>query len=666
MGNQAYRTLVATPADVLARFPFASNIQDLCKGTVKVDGVSWKLRCDPAVIAGRYAWFVSSAFWPDQAPPSEGVWRLRPSTYTCFDMETGVVAPDVSVCAALPKPTEDIEIPTVGDGVMRVLEFDEDALVAALPYGNAADLCKASTETVLVNDATQTWRRSCTPGFARNHFKRVASTVSNVSGQGVPLSGAGTYQVTTSATGFLCIDTDTGQEAAETWRCTYMPLGADAGYFDVPSIFESQLRVIEFDWDWLLQRSPALANKASWCSRSVVVTPAGAAAQDWVVSCEPGAARMHYERYASTLGVASSSHNILPLEGGLALNASGVKCRDTDTGLDVDTSKCTYVNKGALEGIFRTPMIGYSRSLRRVALVEEDLRRVAPSPAQATTLCSGSTTVNIRESSSSTTSVSYKISCDAEAIREHYERVSIDIIKAGSQYNSVPLADGLTLRSYQEGCRDTDPGANNRIDPASACENFPGDPIGYFKVPGKVEPQLRRVSFKRADVLAVHPYVPKASIDALCTGTMNIRRATGTEYDSFSVYCDNEDALRLHHQLVARSIVRPSTSASNALPLSGGLVLRPGTTACRDTDSQSYAELPAAECSYLSDRTAADHFAVPVQGYDTASLTVRIRLSDVTALHPWLSDPSSVCGLQVLIRPTASTSTYSNYTTVCI
>lgn len=669
-GSQAYRTIIMTPADMLGAFPFANNVETVCKGAARIGNASWKLRCDPSLIGGRYAWFPTHATWAPQLQDvrSSQVYKLRPhsSYFVCYDTQTGVPAPDQSVCSVIPKPTDDIEIPAQFDSDMRVIQADYDSVASVMAYGDPDAIC--ATTGISFNPgpgiAAQTWRVSCDPDFLRNHFKRVATTVTNISSQTVPLTGSGAYQITTAAAGLECIDTDTGQPSAESWRCTYMPTGPDGGFFDVPSIFESQLRVVEFDWNWLLQKAPGLTNRDSFCNRAYSVKPGtSTVTQSWTLKCDPGAARIHYERYASSITTVAGNYNILPLANGLSLNATGIKCRDTDTGTDTADTNCTYLSKGALEGVFQTPIIGFSRNLRRVALVEADLRALAPNQAQVDTFCNGAS-LNLREEGSSA-NISYRLACNAEAIREHHQKVGFILATAATSYNIFPISDGFSFRVTDYRCRDTDPSANNLLEASTVCQYYDGDPNGYYKVPVQLEPQLLRLSIKRADIRALHPFVQEASLENLCKGSSNIRNAGDTGYKNYDITCDNPDALRLHHQLVRRN-VSTAQATYNTLPLSSGVTFNTYATACRDTDSSTFVALPASDCAALTDQSALERVVLPHYGYDSTARTVDIKVSDLTAANPWLAKPSEICGMTVRVRANESTTAYVNYTARCI
>lgn len=642
-GNATYRTLIVSRADVLAASP-VTNIDALCSSTVRVGTQSWKLRCDPSLISGRYGWIPTSGIWPTQAPPTDGTWKLNATAWKCFDTETGLE--EASSLCPVTKPSETFSIPAGFDRDMRVIVPDRDAIAAELPFADADALCHRDGESVSISpSSTQLWYLRCDPDYLRRHLRRIPTVVYNVSGQRMPAAGAFGYQVSTSLSGIVCIDDDTGQTVtSETWRCNYLPLDSTAAYYDVPAIASQELRVVEFDWNWIAARVPTLgaATRSSWCARTVSVYPAvGTSVQDWRMSCTPGAARNHFERYVSTITAAGSSYNIAPFEDGFMVNGSSVRCRDTDTGLDTDSSNCTYLSKGGYEGRFRVPMAGYSHNLRRVSLVERDFREVAPSKGVADSWCDGTMSSNIRLDASSSNYLEYKVGCGAEFVREHFQKVAEGYSYASSSFNVLPLESGFQFDIDTYRCRDTDPGAGYAA--ASSCTYFPASYSPSVRVPAVAERQLRAINFSKADLLAAFPHSSKPY--AICGGSVAIRSDPNASYNTYSVSCDNPDAVRIHYEEVART-TSTSSSTYNQLPLSSGFSFDVDSRACRDTDSATFrSSASSTACSYLDRRVpVGSRFTVPVESYDATAKTVTVRMSDVTAAAPWSSAPTQCNG----------------------
>ena len=662
-GNATYRTIVVSKADILAAAPGITNADALCASTLRVANSTWKVRCDPSAISGQYVWVVSDTYWPTQPAPTTGTWNLRPSVYSCMDTTTGAAATLSGACSALPKPSDEVAIPVGSSAELRAIAPDRAAIVDAFPNMSAesVDLRCTTAQEVTVDRVSQTWKFSCDPEIVRNHYVRVATTVSNVSSQTVPLMGASTYQVATHLSGIACIDTETGKPAASSSVCAYLPQDATFGYFDIPTTNNAELRKIAFDWDALIARSPNLTNKDAWCSRIVSVRPNGGTAVDWTISCDPDSTRNHYERYVSTLGTVGSAYNVMPLQA-LAINGTGVLCRDTDTGADTASTHCAYLSKGGIEGRFSVPIVGASAVLQTVVLDEAAFRAVAPTKAIADSWCSGTMSVNVRSSPADSSYDVFKVSCNPDDVREHYEKVVSTIAVATSTSNILPMSDGIAYRMASYKCRDTDLPAGSALLPASACANFPTTGLGEMRVPVSSESQLRALNINRSDLAKAFPYA--TNVDAMCGVNISIRQnATATTSTSYKVNCENPEALRVHYESAIRSF-SPSSSSYNRLPLTS-FSFDSDTTGCRDTDSASVYKDAASttSCAYLA-AGVQTKFSVPVVAYDTTAKTITLSRSAIAAQTPW-APMTSFCTTGTFSVYSSTSTAISGWKLIC-
>jgi len=333
------------------------------------------------------------------------------------------------------------------------------------------------------------------------------------------------------------------------------------------------------------------------------------------------------------------------------------RCFDVATGLTVSQSSCLNVAKPSSIAVFGVPAT-LSRNLRRVSIDRAAVLARAPTITNIESLCADAVVfVNVEG-----VGQPWRVSCDPETTREHYERYATTAFAVAGQ--TVPVDGVGVLQTATHlaavGCRDTDTGGV--ASPSSLCDHFPNGPtLGYFDIPIKGSVDLHRIEYDWDALLAKAPGLVNRT--AWCSSSLSVLPEGTTTAQDWSIGCTPGYA-RNHYERYVSTLSFSGTD--NVLPLTQGVSAVGSGAACRDTDTGT--DVAASICQFLRSTVGAGTFRVPVAGY---SVNLRKVAFDRAVIRSMVSNDAAataLCGgktVSVRATATATGTDYVNYTTTC-
>ena len=543
--SSGLRVIVINPAELKQQVPTISDtsVASLCSSSASIDGVTWKLRCDPALLRDHYRKAATYAYLETPTLPAPTANKPNyagslnyyiDSMYQCIDTDTGKVT-DATWCSGKTGGATSLAVSATYAPAYRTVVIDRQSILSKEPYiSNMDSVCSDARTFPVTGGNPEGWRISCNPADITDRYISVPTTAKGMSVyppttfdkiayRGGP-DVTGDLPLNVTYAGLYCRDTTTGQTATstlckDTWRFNDVR---------VPATFSTSLRTIVIDYNDVLKVGPEISNTICATTTTVVAqdkdhtyTLDGIRFFDYKVSCDREALRNHYR--IAVVGpivestVSWSNGNFSQLSINRSKNTS---CIDTDTGSPaLDQSRCANIAASNIDNAM-VPAV-YEPQLLLAYVNWNDVLKVAPEATNKAFFCSGGSAFRSKEMDKN-----YKITCNPDDIRLHYKKVATTADKPTlytTTYFNQSEADYVLNQAVSTAgvvtCIDTDTNAPAK-DP-NACANVK-DPaeVGYFKVDFKVSSKNNTITMRWADLLNFAPNLANRS--TFCSGTISL------------------------------------------------------------------------------------------------------------------------------------------------
>lgn len=627
---------------IAALMPALVNRDSFCSSSYTLDGSKYGVRCDSNPGDISIVRVPTAVDFSEDNDPHSGTVGITFTSYQCRDTATGEVT-SVPQCSALPG-TPDLQLEAGYSIPLRTMAFDASQIEAIAPtVTSGTSLCTKRLK-VAVDGQVQNWKASCDPSEIEEHYEKYATYISAVN-QSYPFNG--NYQASTGSAGVRCLDTETGEDAADQSKCTYLSNPPSIGLLTFPSVDNPSNRTVVVTREDILAQSPRIENLDSWCMSSVNVNVEGSNSK-WRVRCDPAALNDTYESYIWQIQRPTQA---MP-EANLEIRLSTPGCRNLDNGQEISLTFCDTLPDAYRSGQTVTvPVLGVSSELRTIALDRETIDSVFASAN--TNLCN--TSVNIYRSGTSGSSDSWKLRCGLNEIAEVYERRYRRV--AGP--NPYPNANDTTisLKRYDSICWDT--AADILAEDQSKCDFITTSPENNSStpIPAIYSEGMRRVWFDKDAFDEAYPHV---SIGDPCNLGIRVYRSVGTNNDIWTTTCDLKDIDEDRYERRHTRIIIPSPYNSKD---DTTISFRRSTPTCWDKEAGEAVD--SSICEFLpSSNSPQDYSSTPVPAIFNADLRkIWVDEEAFREAYPWVE--TDVCNYNANVYRNGSSGTNDNWKTTC-
>jgi hypothetical protein len=692
---------------IAAIAPDVTNQATFCSGmTVSINGydntasyasTTYTTTCNPNDVRAHYEKVATTAY-PAQTNSGKSAadigvgaadftGRLNANTLSgvkCRDTDTRTyVTGGQCDYMANPPSVANFQVPVTFSPSYRTVLVNWDDVTAIAPeLNNKAQFCsQTSNMTVSITDQNGyngiAYRVSCDPASIRPHYEKVATaaianTVNSNKAPSLIAPGgdafAGRLDVSTLG-GVKCRDTDNGTFVTG-GQCDYVANPPSVGTVSYDATFAPSFQTVVVDWNQIQARSPEVTNKAAFCAGTVNVYSANYGSYyTYKVRCDQETIRPHYEKVATTATANTKVTNLSQtavagpapdFQNTLELNTlSGVKCRDTDNGTFVTGGQCDALANPSSVGTLSIPAT-YSPNFRTVVVNWNDVASRATEVVNRDAFCNSNMTVY---TSGYSYNYAYKVRCDAEAIRPHYEKVATvaefstqitaqsnaTIVSGGDNFTSNL---GYTTAGSGVKCRDTDTGA---FVTGGQCDYIANPAsVGTFGYATTYSPKYRRVYVDWDAIVAKSPEV--ANRAQLCSKTFPVYSSGYSTSATYTATC-NADDVRIHHEVVSTtaiptstyankpySAVNPATAPAFTAPISFQTT---SGRACRDTDNGQTVD--ASLCAYFPNPASIGNPLQVAATWTPSTKKVSVRWSDVLTMNPNATNKAAFCSATIVL-----------------
>ena len=626
---------------IAALMPALVNRDSFCSSSYTLDGSRYGVRCDSNPGDISIVRVPTAVDFSEDNDPHSGTVGITFTSYQCRDTATGEVT-SVPQCSALPG-TPNLQLEAGYSIALRTMAFDASQIEAIAPtVTGGTDLCTKRLK-VTVGGQAQNWKASCDPAEIEEHYEKYATYISAVT-QSYPFNG--NYQASTGSAGVRCLDTDTGEDAADQSKCTYLSNPSSIGLLTFPSVDNPSNRTIVVTREDILAQAPRIENLDSWCLSNVNVTVDGANVK-WRVRCNPAALNEAYESYIYQ--VIKDTQPLPETSYKARLYTPG--CRNLDNGQEIALSFCDTLSDSYRPGqIIEIPVLGVSHELRTIALDRDTIDSLFSSAN--VNFCN--TSANIYRSGTSGSADVWKLRCGLDEIAEVYEKRYRRA--AAPSFPPHPSDTTISLRRYDDYCWDTS--VDGLATDQSKCEYITTSPAEYSStpIPAIFSAGMRRIWIDKEAFDVAYPHV---SIGDPCRTAVTVQRIGSARTDSWLTTCDLNDIDEDRYERRHIGVYTPYASKTDTT-----VSFRRANRICWDKEDNK--EVIASVCDYLpSSNSPEDSSSDPIPAVFSESLRkVWIDKEAFDSAYPWY-DKGTICNMSINVYRYGSSGSSDSWRTTC-
>lgn len=484
-------------------------------------------------------------------------------------------------------------------------------------------------------------------------------------------SGGLTYS--TNAAGVMCRNIKTGYTSPSQYGCDGLPNPPSVGTHTISATFIPAYHVAVINRADITGIANTIDNADAVCSQSVSFAVAGGPSESWVVSCNANLATSGYAKIVTGIQVGNFTDTdyIRATQPGGAnypkdmyITPMSFICKDVASGQTVANSYCSNLN-------LPTTMLPaeVNPQQRSIYLDWNEVLKVYPQVENQATECSKNLIVSTYESGGAYRNFNYKMRCDANAVRNHFQWIATHAWPTDSYpVDPQPGANVVgPIRFTMSGfCQDTDTG--QQASDATYCENIPKGQIDIQTLQGEYNANYRKAYFNLADLVAIAPQLTEAAKTQACKQVFKQRKGNGST--DYTATCNRED-VRMHHRKVANRVVLPlgySVTGNGINSSNADFTMMQNLSfgsQCVDTDNGQVVDNNT-YCLYMNNEVNGGDAGTRQVSmrFSPSAKTISVRWADVIAGSPGIENKTAWCS-QTNINVDSGSNTVINWKRIC-